>query len=99
MSFHLSSKINDIYLKIEKILLLHEQLKTNYSKLTSENNELKNKISEQTNLINQLEDKNKILQLAKTITKNEPEQTGQNLKPRINELIREIDKCVALLNS
>lgn len=88
--------LSGIEYKVGKII---EQQK----RLLQENNELKDRITHQSELIEkqkdnikQLEEKNKILKLAKTL-----ETTEGNVEARkkINELVREIDKCIGLLNT
>lgn len=90
-------------------VLLH-QLEENVRKLTEQNNSLKQEIT-QLNLkkdeleerisgavvrIAELEDKNLKLKVANSIGAENGKNTDAKLK--INELVREIDKCVALLN-
>lgn len=72
------------------------------SKLENENAELNNKINELNNQIKQLEliieeqkEKIKVLKLAKSLNK---EESKTEVKLKINELLREIDNCVRLLN-
>jgi hypothetical protein len=53
-------------------------------------------IEDQKKLIRELEDKNKNLLIAKSI---KPEEDKKEVKKRIDELVREIDKCTGLLNN
>ena len=46
--------------------------------------------------VSELKDKNKILKLSASLQGEE--QDTQAARQRINELVREIDKCIALLN-
>jgi len=80
--------------KIEKIVHLHRKLQDDYSKLADENAELRKALEDQKSEINKLEEKNKIIKLAKTLSEN----NSTELKYKINELMREIDKSIALLN-
>lgn len=71
-------------------------------KLDNENKELNNKINElKTNIrnlelnISEQQDKIKVLKLAKSLNK---EESKTEVKLKINELLREIDNCVRLLN-
>ncbi len=57
---------------------------------------LKQTIQEQKQTIKQLEDKIRILKIAKTI---ETKEGNVDAKLKINELVREIDKCIGLLNT
>ncbi|HPI31462.1 MAG TPA: hypothetical protein PLS26_13155 [Bacteroidales bacterium] len=77
------------------------QLIKRLKELTYENVELKKQIAvltrqeeENKEKIKYLEDKNKILRIAKTIEGDDKTKA----KLRINELLREVDRCIALLN-
>lgn len=85
---------------LEKTKLLAEK----YQQLLIKNNELefqlaelKLKIEQQNEIIKDLEERNKILKLAKSLNGNADENIS-GIKLKINELVKEIDKCVALLN-
>lgn len=90
-----STLIAGIEYKIRKLI-------NQVAKLQHENKDLKQTIEELTNNINTLEhrnkeqeDKIKILKLAKSLNK---EESTTEVKLKINELLREIDNCVRLLN-
>lgn len=77
------------------------QLIKQIKEIRHENAEMKKKIDllikiEQENLtkIKYLEEKNKILRIAKSIEGEDKTKA----KLRINELLREVDRCIALLN-
>jgi hypothetical protein len=83
-------------LKIEKLLHLHKKLEEDHAKLLSEKEALREKIREQEAAILQLEEHNKVIRLAQQL----PGTAGNtDLKLKINELVREIDKCIAQLNN
>ena len=82
--------------KIEKLVDLHHRTKKELSALKTQNNHLTQTIDQQKQSIKELEDKTKILRLSKSLT-NTNENTLE-LKLKINELIREVDKCISLLN-
>ncbi len=93
----ISLTVNSLQSKIEKLIQFHNRLKDDYSKLAVENEILIRKIEEQKNRINKLEDSNKVIKLAKTL---QADQVGSvEIKNKINEFVREIDKSIALLNS
>lgn len=71
---------------------LKEALEETESKLTSLENELKDR----ERAISDLAEKNKVLRMAKSLSGSE-DNTSET-KYKINELVREIDKCIALLN-
>lgn len=85
---------------LEKVKLLAEKYQQQVEinkKLEIQVAELNKKLAEQNEVIKDLEERNKILKLAKTLNGNTDENiTGIKLK--INELVKEIDRCVALLN-
>jgi hypothetical protein len=78
--------------------LIEQQLiqRADNKKHISEIHELKQVINEQKHTIRQLEDKIKILKIAKT---TETKEGNVEAKLKINELVREIDKCIGLLNT
>lgn len=83
----------------EKIQLLKQRMdehKNNYAKLASEYSELSERVSEQEKDIKQLKSENKTLKLAKAFVSDS--EASQDAKLQINRIVREIDKCIALLN-
>ena len=83
----LTLTITDLKTKVEKLVNLHQQLK-------KENEELIKTIEEQKNTIKALENKNQ------EITDNKNEEQNKiviDTKLKINELVQEIDSCIALL--
>jgi phage host-nuclease inhibitor protein Gam len=91
------SAINDIRKYIDKLndnlnvkVLQNTNLVQEISNYKSEINNLKSNISE-------LNEQVKMLKLASQIEGNEVGST-KDVKLMINEMVREIDKCIALLN-
>jgi uncharacterized coiled-coil DUF342 family protein len=85
---------------LEKVKMLTEK----YQQQVQKNNELeiqlaelKQKLTQQNETLKDLEERNKILKLAKSLNGNTDENIS-GIKLKINELVKEIDKCVALLN-
>jgi hypothetical protein len=72
------------------INLTNKQLEDELSHVREKNKTLLNEIST-------LNDKIKMLKLAKNI-EGSGEEKNKDLKLMINEMVREIDKCVALIN-
>jgi len=91
----LKSVVASLEGKIEKLLDLHHRTKKELFALQNQNTNLNQTISQQKQSIKELEDKSKVLKLSKSISTNE---NTTELKLKINELIREVDKCIALLN-
>lgn len=86
----------DIENKIKKIVDLQSQLKKENNHLIQEVHDLKKIVENQNVIIGNLENNLKILKIAKTLNKG---KDNQQAKLKINELVREIDKCIALLNN
>lgn len=83
---HKTTLVKDLYEKValEKRMLLQEKI------------ELTQKIEEQSNIIADLERKYKSLQLAKAVSTSDSNNSAAGDK--IDGLVKEIDKCIALLN-
>jgi peptidoglycan hydrolase CwlO-like protein len=92
----IKSLVSSLEKKVEKLVDLHRHSSKELTALKQNNHELKKHIDEQKQTIKELEEKNKILKLSKSISGNN--ENTHELKLKINELIREIDKCTALLN-
>jgi chromosome segregation ATPase len=93
----LNNLISNIEKKLSNLLSSYENLKDKNLKLEDENNKLISKIEDNSQIINSLNDKIKIMSISKSVdvSKNDIKQT----KLKINEYIREIDKCIAQLNN
>ncbi|MBC8173802.1 MAG: hypothetical protein H7X71_07845 [Chitinophagales bacterium] len=85
-----------------------ERLLRNYTALKNENEILKNQVEAQRRTagdknkkITELEEQLTLLKTVKAITDSDPleKEEKTNVKHRINELIKEVDKCIALLNN
>ena len=87
---------NSLHSKIEKLVHLHSKLKDDNKKILAEKQALQKKISEREEAVKKLEEDAIKLKLALTLNKNTEQTT--DIKLKINELVREIDKCIALLN-
>ena len=93
----LNNLISNIEKKLLNLLSSYENLKGKNLKLEDENKKLISKIEDNSQIINSLNDKIKIMSISKSVdvSKNDIKQT----KLKINEYIREIDKCIAQLNN
>lgn len=82
--------------KINSLVAQYDDLKTKHLETLSEINDLSTELEHRSKTIKQLEEKIKILKLSTSIQT----ELGGNKAARkqINELVREIDKCIALLN-
>ncbi len=72
------------------------ELKIRISELEEENILKENTLEIQKNTINDLKEQNKLIKLAKEMS--EESTDNHDLKIKINELIRDIDRCIDLLN-
>ena len=86
----------DVRNNLSRLINEHKQLKTDRSKLEQHIANLQSKLGEADGIIMKLEDQNRQLRMAKAVSGN-GENTGE-AKVKINELVREIDKCLAMLN-
>ena len=87
--------IKGIEYKTIKIIEKLNQLADENNKLKTEVQQLKNQIETKNKEINQLTENNNILKIANTV---EGTENKTKVKLKINELLREVDRCLALLN-
>lgn len=73
-----------------------KQLQSDNETLTLENQALQEQITEQKNLTKHLEENNKSVKLAETMSLTMGDQS--ELKKQIDSYIKEIDRCIALLS-
>lgn len=86
-------------LEVQNKALLQE-VEALKSKLTETEEELnlnQNIVQIQKNTINDLTEQNKLIKIAKEMS-NVPTSSNHDLKIKINELVRDIDRCIDLLN-
>lgn len=87
--------VKDLKHKVEELVDMHRHALDENSALKSQNAELRNRINEQEKEIERLTESYKVMKLSEGVrSKGDTRET--NLK--INELVREIDKCIAQLN-
>ena len=88
--------ISGIEYKTRKLVNLQNKYKSENELLINQNIELKEYIEEQKKNINQLKEEINKKKLAKSL---ESMKGSNDAKLKINELVREIDKCIELLNN
>ncbi|MEI6883475.1 MAG: hypothetical protein WCO02_03245 [Bacteroidota bacterium] len=88
--------VSGIEFKVRKLIARQKKLREENEKLTNDINQLKTINEEQKLVINGLEEKIQVLKLARTTGGGED---NSDVKAKINELVREIDKCIGLLNT
>lgn len=81
---------------IEKLMERNNETLSSLQNVMTENQDLKRQIEVQSNEINQLKEKNKLIKIAKSLSNEDKEST--KLKLKINEILREVDRCIALMN-
>ena len=88
--------IESIERKVSKLLIEQKKIKNKNSNLQINNNALAKKLDEKDLEINKLLDKVKLMNISKSVLTTNDDVKATRLK--INEYVREIDKCIALLN-
>jgi hypothetical protein len=88
--------VSGVDYKIRKLIEHHELLLAENNNYITEVRVLKLANQEQKQKIKQLEENIKLLKLSKTL---ENKEGNVEAKLKINELVREIDKCIGLLNT
>jgi phage shock protein A len=82
--------------KLRILIARHDELQKAFHGKNAELQSLKKVMEEQQKTISRLEEKIRTFKLTKTI---ENKEGAAEAKERINELVREIDKCIGLLNT
>ena len=88
--------INNIELKVGKLIAKYDQVNAEKLDLQRNNITLKARLQEKESQIVALQDKVKLMNISKSVDTSKEEVKSTRLK--INEYVREIDKCIALLN-
>lgn len=89
-------KIDLLEQKLKKLLEGHKELKNELIDSREENKRLRNTIEKQNEEIKNFQNQDKISKIVASIT--EDAQSSYELKIKINEYIKEIDKCIAYLS-
>jgi len=87
--------VNELDYKVKKIVYLHQNTLIEIQNKNTIIENQKKQIEEQTNIINELEKKLTLQKITKTL---EQGKDNYQTKLKINEFVREVDKCIALLN-
>ena len=94
----LIQKLEYIQIRIENIQNSYETASKENSDLVKENNALKLLLEEKNRELVELKEQIKIVKLAQNFT-NEDNEGKKELKKKINHYIKEIDKCIDILNN
>ncbi|MEE2930933.1 MAG: hypothetical protein VX370_00195 [Bacteroidota bacterium] len=88
--------VESIGLKVKKVIILYEDLKRKGEKLALENKELEEKVSDYEIQLKKLQEDLQILKISKSVNASQEELKSNRQK--INKYVREIDRCIELLN-
>jgi len=88
--------INNIEVKVGKLVTKCSQLSVEKDNLQQNNDALNVQLQEKEKRIVTLQDKVKLMNISKSVDATKEDVKATRLK--INEYVREIDKCIALLN-
>ncbi|MFL5763678.1 MAG: hypothetical protein ACJ77K_07020 [Bacteroidia bacterium] len=90
----LALNITDLKSKVEKLVVMHQDLKKENEQLLADNTNLRKTIAEQQAAIESLQKNNQEIEHIKSEEQN---KIVSDTKVKINELVQEIDNCIALL--
>ena len=93
----LNNLISNIEIKLNNLLTSYEEVKSINSNLNQNNADLISELEQKNKEIDELKDKIKIMSISKSVDASKGDIRLTKLK--INEYIREIDKCIAQLNN
>lgn len=93
--FDYETTVAEIELKVRRLIEENDRLRASEQNLTQQCKELQEQIDNNNVIINNLKEQNNILKLGNTLT-----QKGDSaeIKLKINQLIRSIDKSLLLIN-
>ena len=92
----MKATIERLHNKLESLLANYQQLKEDLKTSNQKVDVLSKQLDEHNQTIQQLNEKNKVLKLSSSFQGKQGDNKAA--KQKINELVREIDKCIALLN-
>ena len=92
---NVAKMITSVELKAKRLIEQHNEIKENLQQYQKDIQELKSINDQHQKTINELKDKIKLLKIAKS---TETKEGAVDAKLKINEMVREIDKCIGLLN-
>lgn len=92
----LVQQLQNIKAKVEKLAAANDMLKNENERLKKENQSVAETLEIQKNTIKDLEEYNKIIKIAGGL--NLSKTDVREVKLKINEYIREIDRCIARLS-
>lgn len=91
-----AKSLDSLRAKVEKLVSSRQILLQQVDRLEQSNSDLRVELDSLKGEINSLKESNQVLRMAKAVSGED--QNTRDLKLRINEYIREIDRCIALIN-
>ncbi len=91
----IKGRLVEIEKKINHLIEKQKELLAQNSVLNKKNEELSVKLEEKEEMIRELKDKNNYIKISQSVKQSEG---TTDVKIKIDELVREIDKCIGLLN-
>ena len=88
--------VDSLEVKIKQLISLYNKTKQEKQQVVNEGEKLKESLAEKQEIINGLEEKIKFIKMSKVVSSLN--EDNKKTKQKINEYVREIDKCIALLN-
>ena len=89
--------VGNIEKKVNKLIQLYQSAQKEKEETLTENNQLISDLSDKEKTIKSLEEKIKLLRITKSVSAQDDERNKES-RQKINEYVREIDKCIALFN-
>ena len=89
--------VENIENKVSKLIQLYQSVQKEKEEILTENNKLESDLSDKEKTIKRIEEKIKLLRITKSVSAQDDERNKES-RQKINEYVREIDKCIALLN-
>ncbi len=92
----LSNLVKGLDIKSRQLALRYKKLKEDFNQLQKKQTETENSVTQHKQTIVELEKQIQILTIAKSIPTG---KESSKAKKKINELLRELDTCIDLLNN
>ena len=96
MESKFDDRISSLRAKIKSIITLYENQKMKNKNLELKNKELAEKVNYLEKKLNDITEKSNNIKFAKAILASG--ENSHDAKIKVNRIVREIDKCIALLN-
>lgn len=90
----LSALVTNLKIKAEKLVGKYQLVTEQNKQLSNEVVELKEELNKRSQQLVEMENKIKLLKISKSVDS----ESTKDVKLKINEMVREIDKCIAQIN-